>query len=199
MRTTSLGAGAPRTVPAADGRSLVTRRVRVGARGERDSEPLVEFFRGQAAVTRGHSQLLSHPVPVVVGDAQLIAGDGACAITGWLQFARHGHTLWPGPRAGESARGEGEPACGAPIAIDAGSKGRSVLGHNLLEVGFQTVRDCHPIPPDWHETLPPGPLSFFRPRVTDGMRCERRLALSDTGPSHYEGGLPLPVAVPRRR
>ena len=72
----------------------------VGARGQRDLEALVEFFGGQPAVTGGHPQLLGHPVPVLVGDAQLIAGDRVGAVPGWLQFARHGHTLWRGPRPG---------------------------------------------------------------------------------------------------
>ena len=86
----------------------------VGARGQRDLEPLIEFFRAEAAVARGHPQLLGDPVPVLVGDAQFIAGDGAGAVPGWLQFARHEHTLWPGPRAGGVGAGGGRAGLRGP-------------------------------------------------------------------------------------
>src|SRR6202044_3022847 len=82
----------------------------VGARGQRDLEPLVEFFRAEAAVARGHPQLLGDPVPVLIGDAQLLAGDGARSVPRWLQFARHEHTLWLGSRVGEWAPGAGDQA-----------------------------------------------------------------------------------------
>jgi hypothetical protein len=43
----------------------------VRPRGHGHFQPLVEFLRGQPPVSRGHSQQLDHPVPVVMRGAQL--------------------------------------------------------------------------------------------------------------------------------
>lgn len=53
---------------AADGRQVPGQngKLTVGARSQRPLQPVVEFFRGQPAITRGHPQQFDYPVPILV-------------------------------------------------------------------------------------------------------------------------------------